>query len=115
MAKIIHTDYASLKTITDLNGRQRLNDHEKGYIGLSGLLLTFVSEFKAPGREFLMFFPYDPQGVLTEPLKTQVGRIEKTSDSIILRSRLNDKYLFDWEYNLTPDEKFILRIRAGLE
>lgn len=115
MAKIEKADFGYLRRITDLSGNDCPDEEEKDYVGYCGLILTLVSEYEAPGREFVKFYPNVPKAIFKEELTTHVGRITKTLDTLILQSRFDKKYVFYRDYDLTPDEKFILRIRAGLE
>ena len=114
MAKRLQEEFGSLQKITDLFGKDCTSVEERKYIGYPGMILILISEHQAPGQKFIRFYPYDKAGVFTDTLTTPVGRITKTLDTLVLQSRFDTKYLFSREYNLTPDAKFILELRAGI-
>lgn len=114
---IVKVDYGKLVSITDASGRDCAKEEERKFMGRSGLLLHLVSA-DYPGDTFFKFYASEPTDLLSkEVLTTEIGRLSKSRkrDTYSLRTRLQETYTFHNEYDLTPDEKFFLRIRAGLE
>lgn len=112
LSNMVKVDYGKLISITNLYGQDCTKEDEKKFIGCSGLILYYVSD-NYPGKTFFQFYPSDSKAVLT----TEIGQLitNRKKDITSLKTRFDRIFVFSGDYILTPDEKWFLRIRAGVE
>lgn len=82
MAKLIKFTFGYLDTICNSAGSPYPDDNfRSAHCGIPGLIALYQSEHRAPGKQFITFFPYE-SGVAQRYLKTSVGNFEEQNSSM---------------------------------
>lgn len=112
MGKCYRKEIVKLISVCDLEGNP-INDWRCEFVNTVGLLGIFSSERKAPGKQYLYYFPNEPEEVMQRYFHTSVGILTEKDNMICFEG--NHIYKFEVGAFISDDDLMALLLNAGLE
>ena len=112
MGKCYRKEIVKLVSVSDFEGNP-IDDWRGEFVNTVGLLGIFKSERKAPGKQYLCYFPNEPEEVTQRYFHTSVGILTEEDNMIYLEG--NHIYKFEVGDFISDNDYMALLLNAGLE
>ena len=111
MGKCYRKEIVKLISVSDFEGNL-IDDWRGEFVNTVGLLGIFKSERKAPGKQYLYYFPNESEKVMQRYFHSSVGILTEEDNMICLRS--NHIYKFEVGNYISDEELIVLLLNTGL-
>lgn len=112
MAKHIGNKIAKFTKYMDLNNNP-VSDWHDLYLGLEGMLCIYESEHKAPGKNFIYFYPNEPDTDSQRYFNSISGELTEIGNKLVLET--DHRYEFEIGDFLSKDDKELLWLNIILK